>query len=373
MTRLEPLMTLRSFVALALVSCSWGCGSDSSDEETRDGNGTPQGGGSANGGSANAGSANGGSANAGSANGGSANGGSANGIPRPKPSAWQGAMGERGQCGLAGGSLDASIPAVECENRTLPGSGKGYCVAASPECSDASASCPLFMTFYTSYGNRLQHPDRYGPFISVTAEPRSVEGVDFFAELPRQIAEDYPGLDANRIYAVGHSYGGHIIKSALLGSKRDSSAYGTTSDLYAGIASLGMWIESDENWTPNGYFAAIQIGGSNDPFDMNGSNLGTTAGRAGCAKSTSEWDHVQADDPLVPGADGTDIADRAGFGSCPNGDYVAYRFKDEGHTMKFKVHFDPAVSASAMAWDFLQGRTKDDTGFKGLGSACRPE
>lgn len=293
--------------------------------------------------------------------------------PKPKPSSWEGAQGQRGECGLAGGGLDASVEVSACESRTLPGTGKTYCVAANAECLDAGASCPLFMTFYGDFEERLKHPDRYGPFISVTADPRAVEGVDFFAELPRQIAKDFTGLDANRIYAVGMSYGGHIIKSALLGSGRDSSSYGTTSDLYAGMANIGMWIESDKDWKPNGYFAAIQIGGAKDPFDTNGSNLGTSAGRAGCAKSTSEWQHVQADDVLVAGGDGTDIADKALFGPCPNGDYVAYRFKDEGHTGKFKLHFDPPVSAWAMAWDFLQGRTKDGSGFKGTGSACHAE
>ena len=69
----------------------------------------------------------------------------------------------------------------------------------------------------------------------------------------------------------------------------------------------------------------------------------------------------------MAGGDGTDIAQEPTFGDCPGSDVVAYQGR--GACGRLETHFNFKVRTLSIAWDFFQGRTRDDSSIRGVGSA----
>lgn len=261
----------------------------------------------------------------------------------------------------------------------LPGSGSGYCVKANPDCTSPQASCPLYITLNTKGAlfNRVDDAETNGPFITVESR-QSFDGEDVkdpIAELPRVITKDYPGLDDQRIYLVGWSAGaGALVRGLCQSSKGfDESPFGTTSDVYAAMVSVGGCVKCSDNFEPiSGQWHVFAANGENDPFAGDGCEdaLRAHAMRNGCSQPDAPWCNVPAGDDYLPSADGSDSAVKLSFGQCPGGDVVGYRFKDEEHVLSYDEHFDPRVRAYDVVWAFLQGRTKSDGGTTGGGSRC---
>lgn len=298
-------------------------------------------------------------------------GGAVDAVERPPGE--QTPLGTGANCvlnGIAEGDRGSKLEVGECEQRSLPSTGATYCILATPACSTAGAGCPLYIVSnMAAFHDRVAYPAAYGALISVKINPDQITR-DSLAELPRQLAKDYEGMDTRRVYAMGWSIGGHNMKVALMKSKEGfDTQYGSLLGLYTGFASMGISVEATENYAPVGRFHVIQIAGAEDPFAMNGADPSGLAGKHGCSNATLSWTSVAADDPLMVG-NGTDAAEKATFGDCPGGDVIAYRFKDHGHDLKFDKHFDPAVRALNIAWNFFQGRTTDESSFTGSGAGC---
>lgn len=270
--------------------------------------------------------------------------------------------------------------ADDCARQTLPLSGTAYCVAAHPDCASPDASCPLYITLNTNgaYFGGVDDPDAHGPYITVESyQPFDGDAVkDSLAELPGVIAAAYPGLDADRIYAVGWSAGAGAVFRGLCQRAKgyDTSPYGTTSDVYAAIVTLGGCPACSSGFEPiSGNWHVFATNGTEDPFGGDGcfDKLQALARTNGCAQAeTADWCNVGEDDGYMSGGDGSANAQKVTFGACPRGDVVGYRFAEEKHVVSYKKHFDPKVRAYTLVWNFLQGRRKGDGGTTGDGGSC---
>jgi dienelactone hydrolase len=278
--------------------------------------------------------------------------------------------------GNAGGSACAGVNSEGSKDMTLPGTGVEYCVKAHPDCAQAGADCPLYVMSNSegTFFNRVDDPDQYGRFIialsSGTRDGQTVK--DWVAELPRVIAADYPGLDPQRIYMVGWSAGaGAVFRGQCSSSKGfDASTYGTTSDLYAAIVTLGGCPACSDNFKPiSGNFHVFATNGRLDQFGGDGceDNLRALAQTNGCSDLNGTWRNVTPSDPYTSSGDSSDNAQKITFGDCPGGDVVGYRFADEAHVVSYKKHYDPKISAYDLVWTFLQGRTKGPDSLRGFG------
>lgn len=285
-----------------------------------------------------------------------------------------GALDGAGSGGNEGGSACTDIPGGA--NMILPGTGVEYCVKAHPSCSQPSASCPLYVMSNTAgaFFDRVDHADDYGTFIvALSSGERDGQSVkDWVAELPRVIATDYPGLDEQKIYMVGWSAGaGAVYRGQCSSSKGfDESIYGTTSDVYAAVVTMGGCPACSDNFRPiSGNFHVFAINGRLDQFGSDGceDQLRTLALTNGCTDPNGAWRNVAASDPYMVGGDGSDNAQKMTFGDCPGGDVVGYRFADEAHVVSYKKHYDPKVSGYDLIWTFLQGRTKGADSMRGFG------
>ena len=280
--------------------------------------------------------------------------------------------------GMAGGGGCGELDGTSMK---LPGTGNEYCVKAHPDCLDAKASCPLYITLNTNgaYFDRVDDASANGTFITVesrqTFDGKGVK--DPLAELPRVLAVDYPGLDAQRIYLVGWSAGaGGVARGMCQASKDfDKSTYGTTSDVYAAIATLGGCPKCGDDFKPiAGKWHVFATNGLDDQFGGQGcaDSLLRFAKANGCSDLGASWCAVPPGDEHVAAAPGkASVAEKISFGTCPGGDVVGYRFGGEGHVVSYKKNFDPKVRAYDMVWEFLQGRTKGDGGKEGSESACK--
>ena len=263
----------------------------------------------------------------------------------------------------------------------LPGAGTAYCVKAHPDCLSPRSSCPLYVTLNTNgaYFKRVDEADAHGAFITVESRQKfdGQQVKDPLAELPRVIAADYPGLDPTRIYLIGWSAGaGAVFRGVCQKAKGyDQSEFGTTSDVYAAIATLGGCPHCTESFEPlSGNWHVFATNGLDDQFGNQGCEeaLRRLAKTNGCAEPQAPWCAAKPGDEYVAAAPGdASLVEKLSFGACPGGDVVGYRFGDEGHTVSYKKHFDPKVRAYDMVWDFLKGRTKNDGGRRGSESACR--
>lgn len=276
-------------------------------------------------------------------------------MPEVDPTGWRtlsggGVSNPGGRCPDQPGAVPMRLPATDVE----------YCVQASPECAHEGADCPLYVTINTDgafFG-------REGQFITVELYTETDgDGVkDKLAELPRVIAYDYPGLDRERVYAVGWSAGAGAVKRGLchISKKSDHSEHGTTSDIYAAIVALGGcgcddYVQLEGNWH------SFSFNGTDDQFNGGDACEETLRLRAhvnGCDDLDATWMPLEPDDPYARNGDGSDNAERLHFGDCERGEVVGYRGRDEGHVLSFKKHFDPKISGYDAAWSFLQGKTK---------------
>lgn len=153
----------------------------------------------------------------------------------------------------------------------------------------------------------------------------------------------------------------------------DESDYGTTSDVYAAIATLGGCPDCSEGFEPiSGKWHVFATNGRDDQFGGDGclDRLQQLAATNGCAAPTAGWCPVAPTDRWVSGATGSAVAEKVTFGDCPGGDVVGYRFQDEGHVVSYGEHFDPKVRAYDLVWEFLRGRTKGDDTAAGDGGSC---
>lgn len=260
----------------------------------------------------------------------------------------------------------------------LPGTGVEYCLKAHPDCAQAGASCPLFVmsNLGAAYMDYVEQPAKYGRIVVAQSYgPRDGQEVkDWVAELPRALMSQYQGIDPERIYFIGWSAGAGAATRGLCQSSKgwDQSTYGTTSDLYAAMVTLGGCPGCSADFKPKaGSWHVLAVNGQDDPFGGQGceERLRALASTSGC-DAPSGWQNVGEQDPYVSGGDGSDIAQRLGFEGCQRGAALGYRFKDEAHVLSFKKNFDPRVRALEITWRFLQGRLKRG-GSQALEPVCR--
>ncbi|MEM9458675.1 MAG: hypothetical protein AAGF11_31150 [Myxococcota bacterium] len=249
----------------------------------------------------------------------------------------------------------------------LPRSDVEYCVKASAACETGEACCPLFVTINAEgpYFGRVDEPQVHGDFITVELYTES-DGDEIkhkLAELPRVIAHDYPGLDRGRVYGIGWSAGSGAVRRGLChrSKQSDLSELGTTSDIYAALVGIGGcgcafdYVQLAGNWH------VLTWNGMDDQFAADSCAEGLTERAAinGCERLDASWQPVAPDDPYAHNADGSTNAERLDFGRCAFGEVTGYRFRDEGHVLSAKKHFEPKIRAYDTAWEFLQGKVKD--------------
>ncbi len=249
----------------------------------------------------------------------------------------------------------------------LPITGIGYCVKAHPDCTQAGADCPLYVTINTdgAFFGRVDDPATNGKFITVElyTETDGTGVKDKLAEIPRVIAHDYPGLDRERVFAVGWSAGAGAVTRGLchISKKSDFSTIGTTSDIYAGWAALGGCGCASDYLPIEGNWHGVTFNGMEDPFNGGDSCEKGQRDRAyvnGCADPKTPWSPLAPDDTYAQNGDGSANAEVIHFEGCEAGEVAAYRGKDEGHVVSFKTHFDPKISGYDTVWRFLQGKRK---------------
>jgi hypothetical protein len=356
-----PPLTFCMAVALGVVAC----GGDQQEEIS------PGGAGGTSGAPGATGAGQGGSGTAGAPGAGGAPGGAGAAGPG-------GTTGYRPGVAAAGwtpGSPGVSNPGGMCTSHggtpmKLPVTGVDYCIKASPECSTAGAQCPLYVSLNLdgAFFPYLDDPAN-GPMIAVElyCETDGDKIKDKLAELPRVIATDYAGLDRQRIYAIGWSAGAGGVTRGLchISKKSDFSTLGTTSDLYAAVVALGGCGCSGDYVQLAGSWHIITWNGMKDPFnggDACEKGLRERAIVNGCSQLDAAWTPVPASDAYAKNADGSSNAERLDFGTCQLGGVTGYRFKDEGHVLSAKSHFNPKIGGVDTVWRFLQGRTKNNGG-----------
>jgi hypothetical protein len=359
---------MKSLLVLILLLAPLACGDTDSAKEDEAVAGVNAGGTGSGSGDGTEGGSTGG-AGGGGTQGGSTGGAGGGGATAPVPFEFEGASGERGDCRL-GGPDEPKLEGVECEDRTLPGTGHEYCIMAHPDCANPEESCPLYIMF--NQGNprgtsgtvrqRLRRPRNYGKIVLVGGG--SSAEIDAMAELPRAAIDEYPGIDQNRIYALGNSRGAGAINNIF---RSNDSPYGTVWDIYSAVVIFGGKLRIPDNYAPERGPHALVVNGWDDNEEAG--DVDKLARINGCSDPESGWVNVEASDPYVWGGDGSDIAMKRSFGDCQAGDVLAYRFKDEGHVLDYNRHFQPEVRAILMAWDFFRGRAYDG-GLDGSGSAC---
>jgi len=129
----------------------------------------------------------------------------------------------------------------------------------------------LLVTSGTSraFLNRVDDGERWGPtVVALGYGPTDGDAVkDWVAELPRVLMADLPGISRERILFAGFSSGaGAGFRGQCQSSKGyDESTYGTTSDLYAGVAAYGGCVACSGSFRQlAGNFHVLTINGWND-------------------------------------------------------------------------------------------------------------
>lgn len=255
---------------------------------------------------------------------------------------------------------------------TLPQTGVTYCVKAHPDCLVAGADCMLLVTSGVTrpFLTYVEDAARWGAtVVALSYGPTDGDGVkDWVAELPRLLLTSYPGIARDRIFFAGFSTGaGAAYRGHCLGSKGfDESIYGTTSDLYAGIATIGGCPSCSENFRQiNGNFHVFAINGEDDQFATDGceQSIRPRAISNGCVNPTASWQPITQDDPITVGlVEG----ERLSFGPCSAGDVAAYRIRGAGHDIRFDD-----LSGFEAIWRWSLGRRKQSGGVTGI-TACTP-
>lgn len=281
--------------------------------------------------------------------------------PEVEPSGWDDAA--EGGIADPGGTCPSAPGGTPMK---LPGTGTGYCVKASPACTSEGADCPLYITINTDgalFGRVDAAED--GPLIAVELYVETDgDGIkDKLAELPRVIDSDYPGLDRERVYAIGWSAGAGAVGRGLchISKKSDFSTFGTTSDLYTAVVALGGCGCSNDYVQLAGDWHVFTFNGMNDIFnggDACEAGLRLRAAVNGCSDLDAKWSPLPANHPIVVGGDGSNNAELLDFGTCARGQVLGVRGRDEDHVVSFKQHFDPKISGYDAVWNFLRGKRK---------------
>ncbi len=246
--------------------------------------------------------------------------------------------------------------------KQLVNTGVEYCLRANATCTTAGAGCALLVVHNT---------DAPLSWVDDTSVPlvvaRSLGGFDgnsvkdWMAELATTLVDDYPGIDSNRVFFLGWSAGAGAAHRGMCHTSKGSgqSEYGSNPDLYAAMITLGGCPACSAGWSPSSPMHVLAVNGQEDPFGGGGceENLREWARDNGCQDPDRAWQNVTEDD-LMSGGDGSDIVQKLDFTSCSNGRVIGYRFRDEEHTLSFKKHFDPKVSALEMARQFLTDKRK---------------
>jgi poly(3-hydroxybutyrate) depolymerase len=276
-------------------------------------------------------------------------------LDAPAASPGESLAGNSGQ-GAGGGD----VPNADCSDLTH--TKVRYCTRASPSCRTAGAGCPLFVVHNTDAPFQWVDDASRGPVV-VTKGNGVTDGNavrHWVGELPLTVMRDYPGIDPKRVFFIGWSAGaGAAYRGMCHASKGNGiSAFGNNAEIYAGMVTLGGCPACSESWSPVGRMHTLAINGANDQFASDGCEkaLRLMAADHGCTAAPA-WANVAPNDPLLPGK-GSDVATKLDFGECSGGAVAGYRFRDEGHVLSFKKHFEPKVSAIEMTWRFLQGKRK---------------
>jgi hypothetical protein len=268
---------------------------------------------------------------------------------------------------------------TDCEYKAAPGTGAVYCLVPNEACKDPAAKCPLILTsnWEEAFLRQASHPEVYGNMLlaSVDTGPSHDFWPDVWAEIPGAIAADYPGVDPDRVFALGMSLGTDRVGRMLLGDG-DTSAYGRITDIYAGLIFVAGCPEAHEEGSPD--VAMLILSGTED-FAAGTDGLckdrpRTFARARGCANPEATWLNAPTDDPWLPAGapDGSSSAQVMLFGECEGAELFHYRFKDEEHVVSYSKHFDPKVRSTDVAWNWLQGRRRTGAGgVTGYTKACK--
>eukprot|EP00010_Vexillifera_abyssalis_P003108 CAMPEP_0201558302 /NCGR_PEP_ID=MMETSP0173_2-20130828/67065_1 /ASSEMBLY_ACC=CAM_ASM_000268 /TAXON_ID=218659 /ORGANISM="Vexillifera sp., Strain DIVA3 564/2" /LENGTH=318 /DNA_ID=CAMNT_0047971649 /DNA_START=10 /DNA_END=963 /DNA_ORIENTATION=+ len=212
----------------------------------------------------------------------------------------------------------------------------------------------------------------------IDCNDRNKSPVDCLAEVPRRIIQNVDNVvarvDTDRIFGIGWSAGAGALARGLCSSNQlqyDSSEFGTTSDVYAGIASIGGCVgcvsaARFEGSKMCGNFHYIAVNGADDQFGGNGclDAITNAGGLNACSHVDATFCPIPENDLQVPGFgedyDINDLAVRRIPGTCEGGDVVSYRFSDEGHELNFDEHWNPKIRSDDMVWQFLitSGRSR---------------
>jgi hypothetical protein len=254
------------------------------------------------------------------------------------------------------------------ESQVLHGTKVPFCVKAHSTCRSAGANCPVFIVVLPggarSYLDRVDDPARNGALVAVDFNPPTDgnDVKDSFAELPRALLHEFPGIDRKRVYVLGFSAGSGAITRALchVAKGSDSSSYGTTSDLYAAMAFGGAPVGCTSAFSPiarTGSWDILSMTGDKDQFNQGDGGEASLRNRAlvaGCTRVDAPWTGVPSSDPFVVGQDGScGVVKKLSFGDCPGGDVVGYEFINWAHDSRY-----PGNRFEDVAWRFFQGRSK---------------
>jgi hypothetical protein len=279
------------------------------------------------------------------------------------------------RCPVAAAPI-TDAPAAGCEDvpgatlQTLPGTGVTYCVKAHPDCSQAGADCMLLVTSGATkpFLTYVDDADRWGPtVVALSYGPTDGNAVkDWVAELPRVLLTEQPGISRDRVLFVGFSAGaGSAFRGQCSSSKGfDTSTYGTTSDLYAGIATMGGCPACSDSFRQlSGNFHVFAINSEGDQFAGDGceDSVRPRAIANGCVNPGATWQPLRDDDPISLGLV---QGQRLTFGPCSAGDVAAYRVSGGGHDVR-----SGDLSYYEVLWRWSLGRRKQSGGVTGV-TAC---
>jgi hypothetical protein len=292
----------------------------------------------------------------------------------------------RKDCGLAGAPLGQPTEIPPCKEHTVAGFEYKFCVKAHPTCLSGDGRCPVYVTggIGDSYFDRVEHPERYGNLMVVKLDPvawqmQNASERIYMAGVIREVRSAYPGQDPDRWYFVAFSNSTDTIAALHVGSEGPTSR--EIDGAFAGFVKMG-YCGGLKEIVPASYPAheLVMTGADDDVHARDGRCVELDPGKPdrhknraivnGCDE-TRQVTPVGADEPYFGGADGSDIVLKGTFANCKHADFLHYRFLDEGHRRDFKKHFEPPLSGTDIAWNFLQGRTRPGAnGLRGLGSAC---
>ena len=248
-----------------------------------------------------------------------------------------------------------------------------YRIKAHPDCKNASSSCPLYVTHNigTTGANFFQYVNPESTLLPPAIVVETLQKSDGktvkdpLALIPRKLMKEFPGLDKNRIYIIGFSAGAGVVFRGLCMKSKDydQSEFGTTSDLYAAVVTVGGCPNCSSGFNPPDNFHVLAINGDSDKFAGNGcqDKLDTLAKSNNCSETAPVWKKIASPEndefPIVP-KEGRDTVSIRNYGTCQDGDVVGLVFAGEGHVLSYKKNFSPKIRPYDYAFLWLQGKVK---------------